>query len=229
MSTNQSLLLGIRSSIAYFTSTFLFGLMFGIAAASAGIEHWLSLFMSGAVFSASAQLSSLEFWQSPLPLGTIALSVALVSSRNVLLGMSLAHQLDGHSLARRMLWLFLLNDPGVVTAIKLDKKVDRLGYITGYGISLMISWLISTWLGLSVAAFFAETNLASLNFAGPLVIATMMILFARGSKANPWPWMVSGITALVLYELGSANYLILIISVLTGVIASLFFTRHDHD
>ena len=229
MTTYQSLLLGIRSSTPYFISTFLFGVMFGIAASSAGISHWHALLMSASVFSASAQFASLEFWQSPLPLGTIALSVALVSSRNILLGMSMAHYFDGHSLSRRFVWLFLLNDPGVVTSFRLDQQVDRLGYITGYGISLMLSWVGATLVGLNMAEWFAQTDLGSLSFAGPLVMATMMVLFAKGSKSEPTPWIVSGIAALILVEVGTPNYLILILSVLAGVAIAIMRRRFRHD
>ncbi|MCP3688277.1 MAG: hypothetical protein GY784_07675 [Gammaproteobacteria bacterium] len=228
MSTYQSLLLGLRSSGPYFISSFLFGVMFGIAAASAGIEHWQAMLMSATVFSASAQFASLEFWQSPLPLGTIALSVALVSSRNILLGMSMTHHFDGHSMRRRIFWLFVLNDPGVVTSYRVDARVDRLGYVTGYGAAIMIGWLSATWLGLTVADWFAGANLGVLGFAGPLVMATMMVLFARGSKSSPVPWVVSGLAALLLYETGVANYLILIVSVVTGVVAALIHQRLKH-
>lgn len=228
MSTYQSLLLGIRSSTAYFISTFLFGVMFGIAAASAGVSQWHAMLMSASVFSASAQFASLEFWQSPLPLGTIALSVALVSSRNILLGMSMTHHFDGHSLGRRIIWLFILNDPGVVTSFKQANEVDRLGYVTGYGIALALSWLSSTWLGLNIATWFADASLSSLSFAGPLVIATMMMLFAKGSKSDPTPWIVSGVAALVLFETGTPNYLILILSVVTGVIAAIIRRQFQH-
>ena len=126
MSTYQSLLLGIRSSADYFISTFMFGVMFGIAATSAGISHWYALLMSATAFTASGQFAALEFWQSPLPYGTIALSVALVSSRNILLGMAMTHHFDGHSLKRRIAWLFMLNDPGVVTTYRLEKNVESI-------------------------------------------------------------------------------------------------------
>ncbi len=217
----DSFKLGIRSSGGYAISTFLFGAMFGIAAASIGLLDWQALLMSGSTFSASAAYSALEFWQSPLPLGTIALSVFLVSTRNVLLGMSMAHHFDGHSASRRTLCLFLLNDPGVVTSFKLTNKVDRLGYVTGYGAALMTSWLISTTIGLTVADAFAQTDLGSLSFAGPLVMATMMVLFAKGSKSSPLPWVVSGVAALIFFELGLPAYLILLLSVLAGVVGTL--------
>lgn len=225
MSTSQSMQLGIRSSGAYFFSTFLFGVMFGITASAVGLGDWQTLVMSATSFTASAQFAALEFWTSPLPYGTIALTVALVSSRNILLGMAMAHHFDGHSLGRRIAWLFLLNDPGVVTSYRLDESVDRLGYITGYGISMMVSWLISTLLGLSVSDLFTNFDLGSAKFAGPLVMATMMMLFIKGSSTRSTPWIVSGVSALVLHEFGVANYLTLLISVVTGVVAAVLQQR----
>ncbi|MFT5219280.1 MAG: putative branched-subunit amino acid permease [Planctomycetota bacterium] len=228
MNTWKSMLLGIRLSGDYFLSTFIFGIMFGITAASVGLLQWIALLMSASSFTASGQFAALEFWQSPLPYGTIALSVALVSSRNLLLGMAMTHHFDGHSLQRRIVWLFMLNDPGVVTSYKLDENVDRLGYVTGYGISMMTSWLISTLIGLSIADVFTSFNLGSISFAGPLVMATMMVLFAKGSKSSPLPWVVSGASALLLFELGAANYVILLVSVVIGVIAAIAKLRWSH-
>jgi len=228
MSTYQSLLLGLRSSADYFISTFMFGVMFGIAASAAGLSQMHALLMSASAFTASGQFAALEFWQSPLPYGTIALSVALVSSRNILLGMAMTHHFDGHSLKRRIVWLFLLNDPGVVTSYRLEANVDRLGYVTGYGVAIMVSWLSSTWLGLSVANVFATLDLGAIDFAGPLVIATMMMLFIKGSKTRSTPWIVSGVVALMLFELEAANYLVLLVSVAAGVTAAVIQQRRSH-
>lgn len=228
MTTWHSAQLGIRTSGDYFISTFLFGLMFGIAAAASGIENWHALLMSASVFTASGQFAALEFWTAPLPLGTIALSVALVSSRNLLLGMAMTHHFDGHSLRRRIVWLFLLNDPGVVNSFRMQEDVDRLGYVTGYGVSMMTSWLCSTFLGLNAAYLFANLDLGAVDFAGPLVMATMMMLFFKGSKSRPAPWIVSGIIALILFELGSADYLILLGSVLGGMIVAIVQVRRDY-
>ena len=228
MTTWHSAQLGIRTSGDYFISTFLFGLMFGIAAAASGIENWHALLMSASVFTASGQFAALEFWMAPLPLGTIALSVALVSSRNLLLGMAMTHHFDGHSLPRRIVWLFLLNDPGVVNSFRMDEDVDRLGYVSGYGVSMMISWLCSTSIGLSAARLFANLDLGAVDFAGPLVMATMMMLFFKASKSRPTPWIVSGLVALLLFELGSADYLILLGSVLSGMIVAIVQVRRTY-
>ena len=169
MTTWQSAVYGIRTSGDYFLSTFMFGVMFGIAASAAGLAGWQALLMGAASFSASASFAALEFWQAPLPLGTIALSVFLVSTRNILLGMSMTYHFDGHSLRRRIVWLYLLNDPGVVTSFRQPDEVDRLGYVTGYGVSMMVSWLLSISIGLNASLLFSTLDLGKVGFAGPLV------------------------------------------------------------
>ena len=216
---------GMQSSGGYFISTFLFGIMFGVAASASGLEQWQGLLMSGAVFSASAQFAALEFWQSPLPLGTIAMSVFLVSTRNILLGMSMTHHFDNHSTARKIFWLFILNDPGVVTAIRLDNSIDKLSYITGYGMTLMLSWLLSTWVGFNLSNIITIADFGAMDFAGPLMLGIMMVLFSKGSGASPMPWIVSGIAALILFELGLPSYLILPISVAIGVVTAIVIRR----
>jgi predicted branched-subunit amino acid permease len=228
MTTWQSVKHGFRTSADYFLSTFMFGVMFGIAAAANGIADWQALLMSASVFTASGQFAALEFWQAPLPLATIALSVFLVSTRNILLGMAMTHHFDGHSLGRRIVWLYMLNDPGVVNSFRQEASVDRLGYVTGYGFSMMTAWLCSTLLGLNSAHLFTALDLGAVDFAGPLVMATMMMLFFKGSKSPPTPWIVSGIVALLLFEIGAAGYLILLGSVLAGMIVAIIQVRRAY-
>lgn len=227
MSTWQSALHGIRTSGDYFISTFMFGVMFGIAAAAIGIESWQTLMIGAGTFSASASFATLEFWYAPLPLGTIALSVFLVSTRNLLLGMAMTHHFDGHSLRRRVVWLFMLNDPGVVNSFRQPEQVDRLGYVTGYGISMMVSWMSSTLLGLNAAYLFTSFDLGRVSFAGPLVITTMMMLFFKGSKTAPTPWIVSGIGALLLFELEMPDFGILLGSVGAGLVVAIVQARRN--
>ncbi len=227
MTTWQSALHGIRTSGDYYLSTFMFGVMFGMTAAAVGFPNWQALLMSATSFTASGQFAALEFWRAPLPLGTIALSVFLVSTRNLLLGMAMTHHFDGHSLQRRIAWLFLLNDPGVVNSFRQDDDVDRLGYVTGYGVSMMAAWLPSTFIGLHAAQLFANFDLGSVSFAGPLVLATMMMLFFKNSKSPTTPWIVSGIAALILFEIGAPDFGILVGSVLAGLVVSVVQARRN--
>ncbi len=225
MTTWHSALHGIRTSGDYFLSTFMFGVMFGMTAAAVGLENWQAMLMSATSFTASGQFAALEFWQAPLPLGTIALSVFLVSTRNLLLGMAMTHHFDGHSRRRRLVFLFLLNDPGVVTSYRQNDGVDRLHYITGYGLSLMLSWLSSILLGVLLARIASGFDLAAVGFAGPLVLATMMMLFFTNAKARRAPWIVSGLVALGRVELGVADFGILAGAVFAGLLVAIAQAR----
>ena len=217
----RSLWLGALDSVSFFVSTFLFGILFGAAAAAAGITGWQALFMSGTVFSASAQFAALEFWHSPLPLFTIALSVFLVSTRNLLLGMAMTHHLDGHSLGKRLLWLALLTDPGVVSTLREQRPVEKLGYLIGYGMALWASWLLSSAIGYLLASHLAMVEIGKLRFAGPMVMATMLMLFARGNGRQLPSWLLAGMVAICLSESGTPAWLILPLSVVSGAILTL--------
>ena len=142
--------------------------------------------------------------------------------------MAMTYHFDGHSLRRRIVWLFLLNDPGVVNSYRMAPEVDRLGYVTGYGVSMMTSWLCSTFIGLNAAQVFANFDLGAVDFAGPLVMATMMMLFFKGSSSSPVPWLVSGVAALVLYEFGTPDFAILLGAVLVGMIVAIVQERRRH-
>ena len=93
---------------------------------------------------------------------------------------------------------------------------------------MMTSWLCSTYLGLRAAHLFASYDLGAVGFAGPLVMATMMMLFFKGSKSPPTPWIVAGIAALILFELGTADYLILLGSVVSGMIVAIVQVRRSY-
>lgn len=222
MDWRQSFWLGARDSRGFFVSTFLFGLLFGAAAVSADILHWHTLLMSMAVFSASAQFAALEYWQSPLPQFTIALSVALVSTRNVLLGMAVTHHLDGHSMWKRLAWLGLLNDPGVVSLLRIRKPVEKPAYLVGYGAALYASWAVSTLLGMTLASGLSALDTNALDFAGPMVMATMMVLFARGNTAQLHSWVLSGIVAIALLEIGAPVWSLLPVAVTAGALLTLW-------
>ncbi len=210
-------------------STFLFGLLFGSAAVSAGIGQWHALLMSATVFSASAQFVALEYWVTPLPVITIALSVGLVSTRNILLGMALAHHLDGHTLKGRLICLAVMTDPGVVATLGQDRSVDRLWYLVGYGLALLVSWLVSTATGLILAQQLQGLDLTVLGFAGPLVMATMMMLLVRGMSRQLPSWILSGVVAVVLLESNVPAWMILPVAVLAGALMSLLPDRQHAD
>jgi len=221
--------IGVRESVPFCISTSLFGILFGVAAVASGFSIVMSLVMSGATFSATAQFAALQLWTHPLPLGAILLSVFLVSSRNILLGLSVSHHMDGNSLLARFLCLGLLSDPAVVMILRESRSINNLGYAFGYGVALWCSWMLSVWLGFTFSNLFVEANLNALSFAGPLVMTTMMMLFIKSGRGQVSCWAVSGLVAFAMALWGFQPYIILPTAVAAGVILVLiqFEMRND--
>ncbi|MBX2867935.1 MAG: AzlC family ABC transporter permease [Acidiferrobacterales bacterium] len=214
----RSAVLGAKESTPFCVSTFLFGILFGVAATASGLSLFLGLVMSGATFSASAQFAAMELWSHPLPVSAILLSVFLVSSRNILLGLSITNHIDGHSLLTRLVCLGLLSDPGVVMVLRASRSINNLGYLFGYGAALWVSWVASVWLGFAFSNVFTGADIGALAFAGPLVMTCMMMLFVKGGRGHKLAWVVSGISALLMAMVGLEAYLILPVAVMVGII-----------
>jgi|GEM_PF-851862 len=224
-----SCLTGARESVPFCISTTLFGILFGVAAVASDFSMLMSLVMSGSTFSATAQFAALQLWTHPLSLGSILLSVFLVSSRNILLGLSVSNHMDGNSLMARFLCLGLLSDPAVVMILREKRPMNNLGYAFGYGVALWCSWMISVWLGFTFSNLFVEANLSSLSFAGPLVMVTMMMLFIKSGRGQVSCWAVSGLVALVMALLDFQPYIILPIAVVAGVVLVLIQYEPRND
>ena len=100
----------------------MFGVMFAIAATSAGLTPLETIAMSALVFTASAQFASLEIWNHPGALGTILVASALISSRHVLLALALVNHIKERSVWERILSMWMLTDPNAITTIRLSRQ-----------------------------------------------------------------------------------------------------------
>ena len=212
----------------------MFGLMFGIASTSAGLTATETLVMSATVFSGSVQFAGLEVWHHPAPLFTILISSALISSRNILLGLALAGRFPGRNGFWRILSMSFLTDPNAITTLKLAQSqqssshssdsVNLIAYMLGGGFILHISWMAGTFAGLTFTDVFGNDQIQALRFSGVLVMSTLMVLFAKGNTDSASAWVVSGGCAAIMTMLEVQHYLIMPLSVTSGVVA--YFLKH---
>ena len=86
---------GVRATAGFAIGALMFGLVFGSASFAIGMPPHQSMLMSATAFAGAAQFAALPFWTHPLPWLAMGLSVALVSTRNILMGLSLAAAIAG--------------------------------------------------------------------------------------------------------------------------------------
>jgi len=213
-----ALLPGARANFGFAASGFLFAILYGIAAAGAGITVFQAVLMSAFMFTAAGQFAALEFWQTPLPYATLAVSTVLISSRLGLMSVALIPYIRERSLATRMAGFAFLLDPNAVLVMNPKQTHDPLGFLVGGGLALYVTWIAGTFIGVTFTNILTADMIAALQYAGVLFIAMIMMVVAKGNGKNWLPWAVSGISAVTLSKAGMHPAAIMILSVLAGTI-----------
>ncbi|MEM7196432.1 MAG: AzlC family ABC transporter permease [Pseudomonadota bacterium] len=217
----KSFVAGAIATIGFAISTLLFGVLVGAAAVGQGFSVVESMLMSATVFSASAQFAGLAIWQSPAPLIALAVSTLLISTRNILLGLSLAPSMPVHNPVLKCVCLFFITDPNTVLTLRVGNEFDRPSFLIGGGLILYMTWMLGTVCGSVFADLIDGSHRSSLGFAGPLVLLTMMVLLAKGANRQWRAWLISGFVAILLAYFSTPYFLVMPLSVACGVIMCL--------
>lgn len=202
----------------------LFGLLFGSAAISAGLDLPETIAFSALVFAGTAQFAGLALWAPEPPLAALAIAAAMATSRLTLEGLSLGPVVRDLPRSARPFGVFLLNDAG--WALTLAKfGVDRVGgrfrgsgaYYMGVSAPIYVVWVLASAAGVFLAGFLDPVTAKALAFAGIVFLAMLVGVVVRGVDAPKAPLVVSGAAAVALD--GRADPAIVLISALGAGLA----------
>jgi 4-azaleucine resistance transporter AzlC len=219
---------GVRAQLPILLGTSPFGVIYGILAMEADLPVPIILAMSMIVFAGSAQFIAAELFKTATPGVIIVLTTFVVNLRHMLYSASLAPYVRHLSSAWKYLLSFLLTDEAyAVTVVHYEKSTpesarqsNRHWYFLGAGLTLWISWQISTLVGVVVGTEIPESW--SLDFALPLTFIALVIPVLRDRPAV-LAALTAGLVAVIahglLYNLG------LIAAVLTGIAAGVISER----
>ena len=214
------LLSGVNATRSLAAGAVVFGILFGVAAASRGFSGGEALLMSAMVFAGATQFAALELWAAPLSFWAIAVAAALVSSRHALMGLSLPAVLGRPGKRPPFGALFLLTDVSWILTTNDKAGPHRLAFFVGSGAAMYAGWVVGTALGVGIPGLLDERTLSGLGAAGPLFIGIMLVMLAKKSDKPPLlPWAMSAGVALAAQPfLGSS------LAILFGVGASAAIT-----
>jgi 4-azaleucine resistance transporter AzlC len=212
---------GVRAEIPLLIGVFPFGMIYGALAINAGLSKAASQLMSSIVFAGSAQFITTQLVREATPGLIIVLTIAVVNLRHMLYSASLAPYLASLSTRWKALLSYLLTDEAYAPTIIHYEKEDVTSYshwfLLGAGLTLWITWQISTALGIFLgAAIPAEW---SLDFALPLTFIAMVVPVLRQRPAIAAA-LSAGIVALVAYSL--PYKLGLLLAALVGIAVGTF-------
>jgi 4-azaleucine resistance transporter AzlC len=195
-----------------------FGLVAGAAPVAAGFEVWHAVAMSAVVFAGASQLAISDVLGDGGSPALAVITALTINLRMVLYSASLAPTLAHEPLRRRLAAAYLLVDQAYALAIVrwdgTDEKKDRLPYYFAVGMTLWVSWQISTLVGAVVGASVPED--VPLDFSVPLVFLVLLVpvLSSRPALAAA---VVGGVTAVLAAEVGVGR-LSIVVGGLLGIV-----------
>jgi predicted branched-subunit amino acid permease len=217
---------GLRDAAGMLFGALLFGLLFGSAAVSVGLDLPGALAFSALVFAGTAQFAALALWAPEPPLVALAIAAAMATSRLTLQGLSLGPVIRDLPAPARPAGVFLLND--VAWALTLARfRGDPVGgrlvgagpYYMGVSAPIYAVWVSSTAVGFFTAGLLDPVTAEALAFAGVVFLAILVGIVVRGVDAPKAPIALSAVVAVALD--GRADPAVVLLAALAvGLIAA---------
>lgn len=207
---------GARSMLFALVSVVLFGMAYGVAARSAGLDGWLAVLISGAVFAGASQFAALDLLGGgAVPWIPLALVIFAVNGRHILMGAALYPWFGRLPFRQRLLPAALMTDINWAQAVQAHDQGERdMGYMVGSGLILWVTWIAGTAAGVALVEL-ATVDLArfGLDLIFLLFFVCMLTGLRRG-RADDVAWTTAAVVALVAAHVLPAHW-----HVLTGAIA----------
>jgi len=201
-----------------------FGIIFGAIGIELGFNHYLIYGTSLIIFGGASQIVFIQLLSGGASSLIAITSVGVVNSRHLLYGAVLSQYLEKLSLLKKLIYSYFITDQGFAVSnlyLKENKNKEFNYYhIIGAGITLWISWQISTILGIILGSFIPDE--LGLKFAIPLTFIAIIVQDLRKID-HVIVMIVSGVSALILYNIPFNSYII--VSPLIGLLFVSLITK----
>jgi 4-azaleucine resistance transporter AzlC len=158
-----------------------FGVSFGVLAKAAGMGSLAPIVMSITTFAGSAQFAAVSVLGAGGGVVAAVAAAALLNSRYVPIGISVAPELRG-SLLRRLLEAQLVVDESWAIAAGGGGRFDRR-MLLGAGLLLYIAWVVGTTIGVFGAAALGDPAKLGLDAAFPALFLGLLVNQLRSRDA----------------------------------------------
>lgn len=220
---SRPLLRGARDTLPLLPGVVPFGLIYGATALAARLPAWLAQAMSVIVFAGSAQFAIVLLVSGGASALILVLTAATLNLRHLLYSASLGPSLREAPRGWRLLLAYLLVDEvyGVVVGKMFALPLrERLRYMLGSGLTLWISWQISTFVGILIGAQIPASW--SLDFAATLTFIALLVPLLRDRAHIGAALAAALVSALAL---GVPLKLGLGLAVLAGIVFGMLLDR----
>lgn len=217
---------GVRAEAPLLVGVFPFGIIYGVLALGAGLSRAETQAMSAIIFAGSAQLITAQLVELGTPGFVIVLTIFVVNLRHALYSASLAPYLKKLPLKWKLRLAYLLTDEAYVVTINCLRKKDESEcqhwFFVGAGLSLWLTWQISTGVGI----FFGSIIPAQwpLDFAIPLTFIALLAPSLE-DKSSVGAALTAGFASVLLF--GLPYKIGILIAAFTGIGIGMLLERNS--
>lgn len=171
---------GTTAAVPVAVAVGIFGVSFGVLARSAGLGPVATVLMSATTFAGSAQFAALAVLAQGGSAATALLAVALLNSRYLPIGASIASVLHRNPV-RRFLEAQLVVDESWAIAHQADRPLRRR--LLGAGATIYGAWVVGTIVGLVGGGLIGNPQRLGLDAAFPALFLALVVAQLRSRRA----------------------------------------------
>ncbi|MCO7397854.1 AzlC family ABC transporter permease [Stenotrophomonas maltophilia] len=188
---------GLRAAVPVMIGFVPFALVLGAQAAQKGLSALEVPLMTGLNFAGGSEFAAVELWTSPPHIALIVAITALVNSRHLLMGASLAPLLQHLPRRRTLPALFFMCDESWALGVADARRRMHgfsLAYYLGTSAGLYVVWVTCTTLGAIAGPLLGDIHAYGFDMAFPAVFLVLLRGMWQGLRAAR-PWLVSLLVA----------------------------------
>ena len=172
----------------------IYGLAFGLLAAQASMDGLQTGMMGALVFAGASQIVVVERIVAGAGAMTAVLAGLALNLRLMMMTAALREDLSARPWWQVMLGVHLTSDENWALMHATRRQGHAVGYwyLVGGGLCLMIAWVISTTLGVTLAQTMPEPRALGMDFAFTAAFIAILRGLWRGPQADLLPWLISG-------------------------------------
>ena len=204
---------------------FPFGIAYGILGIEVGLTNIQTYLLSIIIFAGVSQIVFAQLFSTFTPSFMIVGTIGIVNLRHILYGVSLSSYLKKLSLKWRIILSYLITDEAFAISYKRfseEKKTKYMHFhLLGSGITLWISWQISTLIGIFIGPSIPIS--LNLEYVIPLSFIAIVVV-SINTKIKLIVFIMSALLSILLRDLPWNLWIITsaLISIIIGVLISNF-------
>ena len=218
---------GILDELPLQIGVFPFGVIYGVMAIESGLTTMQAFLMSSIIFGGASQIAFVQLISNTTPFGVIVTTVSAINSRHFLYSISMMEFLKNLSLKWRVILGYLLTDEAYAISIRRFINEPNTSFLhfhlLGTGITLFLSWQISTLTGVLLGGDLPQ--FLDLQFIIPLTFIAIIIPMIR-SISTFLVVISSAFSGLIFKNLDISFWII--ISGFIGVLVGITFNKLDN-